>query len=65
MVVGSPSIYAGTHQFGAEKGAFGATSRGDPIPWGNIPARPFLGLSGDDETEIGNLITDYLNEQIR
>ena len=62
--VGSPSLYAGTHQFGAKKGAFGSTSKGAPIPWGDIPARPFLGLSDDDEAEIGRLVIDYLNEQL-
>ena len=64
VLVGSPSIYAGTQQFGAKKGAFGSTSKGAPIPWGDIPARPFLGLSHDDETEIGHLVIDYLNEQL-
>lgn len=58
--VGSPSIYAGTHQFGAERGSFGSTSRGSHIPWGDIPPRPFLGLSNEDETEIAALVNDYL-----
>ncbi len=56
MEIGSPSIYAGTHQFGAAKGAFGSTSKGAPIPWGDIPARPFLGLSDADEADIRDLI---------
>ena len=58
--VGASIIYAGVHQFGARKGAFGATSKGGPIPWGDIPARPFLGLSDDDEEEIAEIIADYL-----
>ena len=62
--VGSPLIYAGTHQFGAARGAFGATSRGAPIPWGDIPARPFLGLSVEDEDEVAALVTDYLRRAI-
>lgn len=57
--------YAGVHQFGAAKGAFGTTSRGAPIPWGDIPARPFLGLSRDDETSIRELVNDYLAERLR
>ena len=61
--VGSPTIYAGTHQFGAGVGVFGTTSRGTPIPWGNIPARPFLGVSDDDEREIGALVSDHLASQ--
>jgi phage virion morphogenesis protein len=47
--IGTNRIYAGTHQFGASRGQYGTTSRGAPIPWGNIPARPFLGLSAADE----------------
>ena len=62
--IGSPSIYAGTHQFGAEAGALGATSRGSPIPWGDIPARPFLGLSREDEDIVLRIITDYLADSL-
>lgn len=58
--VGSPTIYAGTHQFGAQRGAFGTTSGGAPIPWGNIPARPFLGLSDEDEAEVVQLANDFM-----
>ena len=55
--VESPSIYAhvGTHQFDALKGAFGTTSRGGPVPRGDIPKRPFLGLSGGSHR---NRVTD-------
>lgn len=31
-----------------------------PFPWGDIPARPFLGLSAEDEDEVAALLTDYL-----
>ena len=64
VVVGSPSIYAGTHQFGAYEGSFGYAFGGIPIPFGDIPARPFLGLSDDDEAEITALVTDYLTKQL-
>ncbi len=64
VLVGSPLVYAGVHQFGAGKGAFGATSKGAPIPWGDIPARPFLGLSDEDEDEVAALIADYLRAAI-
>lgn len=64
VVIGSPSIYAGTHQFGAEKGAFGTASSGHPIPWGTIPARPFLGLSDDDSDEVTSLVTEFLCAQL-
>jgi rhamnose transport system permease protein len=43
--VASPAIYGAVMQFGAAQGAFGTTARGAPIPWGSIPARPFLGRS--------------------
>ena len=65
VVVGSPTIYAGTHQFGAKQGAFGSTSKGSPIPWGDIPARPIFGLSDDDEREVAALILDHLADSIR
>ena len=57
---GSNRIYAAVMQSGAGKGAFGTTSRGSPIPWGNIPARPYLGVSDEDETQLVRIISDYL-----
>ena len=62
--VGSPRIYGGVHQFGAKKGAFGSTSRGTPIPWGDIPARPFLGLSDADRDEVRDLLIDYIESAL-
>lgn len=62
VVVGSRLEYAATHQFGARKGAFGRTSRGAPIPWGDIPARPFLGVSAEARSEIVDAITDWLGD---
>ena len=58
--VGSPIVYASTHQFGAAKGTFGTSSRG-PIPWGDIPARPFLGFSPGDLADIRTEILDFLS----
>lgn len=58
--VGSPMIYASTHQYGAEKGEFGETSNGRPIPFGDIPARPYLGLSDDDEATIRATLNAWL-----
>jgi phage virion morphogenesis protein len=60
--VGTNVIYAGTHQFGARQGAFGRTRRGGPIPWGDIPARPFLptdGLPEEQRREVLDLIRDH------
>lgn len=58
--VGSNMIYAAVMQFGAAQGAFGRTRRNAPIPWGNIPARPFLGLSVEDEAEILEITGDWI-----
>lgn len=44
--IGTPLIYGATHQFGR--------------PEKNIPARPFLGLSADDETMLLDALHDWL-----
>ncbi len=62
---GSPMEYSATHQFGASKGAFGKTRRNSPIPWGDIPARPFLGLSADDEVTVRDRFNRYLKSTLR
>lgn len=63
--IGSPMVYAGTFHYGAKSGEFGfgifATRVGSfPIPWGDIPARPFLGASETDKANIVNLVQCYL-----
>ena len=63
--IGSPMVYAGTFNYGAQSGEFGfgmySSRVGNfPIPWGNIPARPFLGASEADKTNIVQLVQDYL-----
>lgn len=65
LEVGSNLIYAAVQQFGAGKGQFGNMTNGSPIPWGNIPARPFLGISTEDETNILELIADFLTPAAR
>ena len=57
---GSNLPYSAVMQWGAAKGAFGANRRGNPIPWGNIPARPFLGLSSADRDSILGVLGRYL-----
>lgn len=65
---GSSSIQAAVMQFGAAQGQFGAFIGKDKlgrdhfhsIPWGDIPARPFLGLSEDDRTNILATIAEHL-----
>lgn len=59
---GTDRPYGAIHQFGQPRGGSGKTRRGAPIPWGDIPARPYLGLSTDDEAEILAIVADYLNE---
>ncbi|HFE31939.1 MAG TPA: phage virion morphogenesis protein [Gammaproteobacteria bacterium] len=49
VAVGSNKAYAAIHQFGGQAG------RGQAV---TIPARPFLGISADDEREI-NLIAQH------
>lgn len=60
--VGTNKIYATTQHFGALKGAFKSSPR--KVPWGDIPARPFLGLGPDDEEEIVDTLAHFLMEAI-
>lgn len=60
LYVGSPMEYAGTQQFGAKRGQYGRTRRGGPIPWGDIPARPFLGVSDADRAEVLEILREHL-----
>lgn len=57
---GSNLIYSAVMQFGAAKGAFGVMSNGASIPWGAIPARPFIGVSAEDEIQIIDILTEWL-----
>ncbi len=57
---GSNLAYSGVMQEGAAKGAFGADRHGRPIPWGNIPARVWLGLSDTDERNIVDLADEHV-----
>lgn len=67
--IGSPMIYAAVMQFGAAQGQFGARIGKDKlgrdhfhhIPWGDIPARPFLGLSDTDREGVLEIIAEYLD----
>lgn len=65
--IGSSMPYAGTFQYGAKSGEFGfgfyATREGSfPLPWGDVPARPFLGSSDEDKANIVDLVNSYLME---
>jgi len=58
--IGSNWPYARIHQLGAAQGSSGRTRRNGPIPWGDIPARPYLGLSDDDAADVHDIIIHYL-----
>ncbi|PCH65804.1 MAG: phage virion morphogenesis protein [Rhodobacteraceae bacterium] len=58
--IGSNAIQSAVMQFGASQGAFGSTAKGGPIPWGDIPARPFLGISDEDETNMMAELAEWL-----
>jgi len=67
--VGTNVLYAAVHQFGATIRA--KTSRGLRFRSGGnwvtkkqvtIPARPFLGVSRDDQAEIGHILADHIRE---
>ncbi|ATG73673.1 hypothetical protein AN401_07220 [Zobellella denitrificans] len=60
VTVGSALIYAAVMHYGASQGEFGTSSRGGPIPWGDIPARPFLGISAEDGRQILAILNEYL-----
>jgi phage virion morphogenesis protein len=49
--VGTNVIYAAIHQFGGKAG------RGRQV---TIPARPYLGIGGDDELEINDIVADFI-----
>jgi len=79
--VGTNTVYAAVHQFGARKGEFGtvtahikehvrkiagkavkvrAHTRQMKLPWGDIPARPFLMVQDEDWEEIQASLNDYI-----
>ena len=57
LEIGSPMEYAAMQQFGGTKAEF-------PHLWGDIPARPFLGISSDDEDQIVQIIREHLASSI-
>jgi len=69
-MAGTNVPYATTHQFGAKKGQFGVfslvrTRQEVQIPWGDITARPFLGIGADDKREIVDIFNAYLARAAR
>lgn len=64
VFVGSNVVYAAVQQFGAKKGSLwqGITKHGRKgrLPWGDIPARPFLGISEKDKKEMRETVLDWI-----
>ena len=64
--IGSNLKYAPTHQFGAKQGEFGRSDRNTPLPWGDIPARPFIpidkngDISHDGFLAVREVVNGYL-----
>jgi len=58
---GSNLEYAAVQHFGIHQGAFGRSQRNTPLPWGDIPARPFLGVSSEDQDAILGILRDFLS----
>lgn len=60
LLVGSSMEYAASMQFGAKAGEYGKTKFGVPLPFGDIPARAFIGMSDADAVELGHIAEDHL-----
>ncbi|QSX32616.1 phage virion morphogenesis protein [Shewanella avicenniae] len=59
MELGTPMIYGAVMFYGAKQGEFGRVNN-HPVPWGDIPAREYLGISSADEDEIAAIVGDFL-----
>lgn len=63
--VGTNLVYAPTHQFGAEMGEYG-TYGGMPVPFNDIPARPFIPMDNDGNIDheafltVSEIVNGYL-----
>lgn len=60
--IGSALEYSAVMQHGAKKGAFGKGPGNVTYPWGDIPARVWLGLSDEDENRIIDLADIFLEQ---
>ena len=64
VFIGSDVVYAATFQFFVKKGAFGADARGNPLPWGDIPARPFLGRNERADDRVMKMMNQFFSTDI-
>lgn len=62
--IGSNLEYSGVMQDGAGRGAFGTDKAGHPLPWGDIPARVFIGLSDTEERTILEIVDEHLGDAV-
>lgn len=65
LTLGAGGVQAAVLHFGARKGQFGRTRRGAPIPWGDIPARPYMPVRGNRlapaaEAEIRTSLEEHI-----
>jgi phage virion morphogenesis protein len=58
VAIGSPMEYAAMQQFGGTESEF-------PHLWGDIPARPFLGISDDDRENILEIIREHVERALK
>lgn len=69
--VGSSAIQSAVLQFGAKRGEFGRTRHGAPLPWGDIPPRPFMPIADGNRLPesarrlVLGTIADYLAEAMK
>jgi len=59
-IAGTNLVYATTQNFGANKGQFGTTKHGSPVPWGDIPPRRFAEISPATTSTVLDLIYQFL-----
>jgi len=57
LEIGSTRQYAAMQHFGGRRSDFAHL-------WGDIPARPFLGLSDDDEDVVLEVLSDYFASEV-
>lgn len=66
--VGTADIRAPTHQFGAKQGKYAKipTKNGKVrnVPWGDIPARPFFGITKQKDIDYRKIILNYINNGV-
>lgn len=55
--IGSDAVYANMQQFGGQKTDF-------PWLWGDIPPRPFVGISEADKAHILAILSDHLERSL-